>query len=137
MTEAVNQSRQWATQPELWEKLKPLAREKRQQPTPAEVVLWQCLRNRQLNGLKFRRQHPIERFIVDFFCSDLRLVIEVDGGVHQYSVDEDAIRQAFLESQRLQVLRFTNDDVLNSIVTVLARIAAVCPLSEIGEGDRG
>ncbi len=67
------------TAPELWEKLKPLARQMRHVPTPAEDRLWQHIRNRQLKGMKFRRQWAIERFIVDFFCYEANLIIEVDG----------------------------------------------------------
>ncbi len=84
---------QWHTHPDLWEKLKPLARQMRTQPTPAEDILWQHLRNRQLLGYKFRRQHSIERFIVDFFCNQAGLVIEVDGPIQQYQKQEE---QAFL-----------------------------------------
>ncbi len=111
----------WRTPPHLWEKLKPLARQMRKNPTAAEEKLWQGLRKKQL-GKKFRRQHAIERFIVDFYCGDAGLVIEVDGPIHQYTVEEDAIRQQFLESQGLRVLRFTNDQVLNDLENVLTTI---------------
>ena len=96
----------WHTTPDLWERLKPLAREKRHTPTEAEDRLWQMLRRHQLAGLKFRRQHPIERFIVDFHCTEARLVIEVDGPIHHYSREEDAIRQELLEALGLRVVRF-------------------------------
>ncbi|HEB64244.1 MAG TPA: DUF559 domain-containing protein, partial [Chloroflexi bacterium] len=89
--------------------------------TPAENALWQRLRRRQL-GVKFRRQHAIDRFIVDFYSAEARLVVEVDGPVHQYRREEDAIRQEFLESQGLRVLRFTNEEVLTQIEAVLERI---------------
>ncbi len=111
----------WRTPPHLWEKLKPLARQMRKDPTPAEETLWQGLRKKQL-GVKFRRQHAIERFIVDFYCREAGLVIEVDGPIHQYTVEEDAIRQQFLESQGLRVLRFANDQVFNDLENVLATI---------------
>ncbi|MCS6918857.1 MAG: rRNA maturation RNAse YbeY, partial [Fimbriimonadales bacterium] len=75
----------WYTESELWELLKPLARQKRREPTPAEKRLWKYLRNRQLLGFKFRRQHTIERFIVDFYCPEAKLVIEVDGEIHDYT----------------------------------------------------
>ncbi len=113
----------WQTSPELWEKLKPIARQMRREPTPAEQKLWQKLRHKQLLGFKFRRQHVIDRFIVDFYCGEGRLVVEVDGGVHQYTEEEDAIRQEFLESLGLRVVRFRNEDVLNSIDGVLEEIA--------------
>jgi very-short-patch-repair endonuclease len=119
--------RGWSTSDTLWEKLKPLAREKRHDSTPAEGILWKYLRGRSLEGKKFRRQHTIERFIVDFFCAEQKLVIEVDGDIHQYTVVEDALRQEFLEQQGLRVIRFTNDEVLYSIETVLTKIREVLP----------
>jgi very-short-patch-repair endonuclease len=80
--------RAWHTSPELWEKLKPLARQMRCKPTPAEKQLWQKLKNKQLLGLKFRRQHSIDRFIVDFYCNEVRLVVEVDGSIHDYTQEK-------------------------------------------------
>ncbi len=112
----------WRTPPHLWEKLKPLARQMRKNPTPPEETLWQGLRKKQL-GVKFRRQHAIERFIVDFYCAEAGLVVEVDGPIHQYTLEEDTIRQQFLESQSLRVLRFTNDQILNDLEKVLAIIS--------------
>src|SRR5258707_7207838 len=86
----------WNSKPELWEKLKPLTREKRSEQTPAEFKLWHCLRGGKLQGAKFRRQHSIERFIVDFYCAEAQIVIEVEGDIHQYTIAEDAIRQECL-----------------------------------------
>ncbi|MDP2937037.1 MAG: endonuclease domain-containing protein [Dehalococcoidia bacterium] len=99
-----------------------MARQMRQEPTEAEDLLWQSLRNRQLLGFRFRRQHSIERFIVDLYCAQAGLVVEVDGHIHQYQGEEDATRQAYLESQGLCVLRFTNEAVLNNIGDVLNQI---------------
>jgi very-short-patch-repair endonuclease len=110
------------TSPELWEKLKPIARQMRHIPTPAEEQLWQKLRNRGVHGAKFRRQHVIDRFIVDFYCHEARLIIEVDGSIHDYTQDEDAIRQEFLESLGLRVIRFSNGDVMRQMEGVLERI---------------
>ncbi|MBX3084859.1 MAG: endonuclease domain-containing protein [Anaerolineae bacterium] len=106
-------------QPALWEKLKPIAREMRINPTPAELRLWSRLRDRQCAGLRFRRQHVIDRFIVDFYCGEHNLVIEVDGEIHQYTKEEDAIRQEFLGSLNLKVIRFSNEQVMKSIDDVL------------------
>jgi len=129
----------------LWEKLKPLVREKRREPTIAENHLWQCLRNRQLNGLKFRRQVVIDRFIVDFYCPELQLVIEVDGSIHDYTQEEDAIRQQVIESYSTVFLRFTNDEVLNHTSSSLDEIkhiaaslqTASSPSLQSGEGAGG
>jgi very-short-patch-repair endonuclease len=79
------------TSTELWEALKPLARQMRHNPTEAENVLWQRLRDKGI-GVKFRRQHAIDRFIVDFYCAKSQLLIEVDGEIHDYTQEEDAIR---------------------------------------------
>ncbi len=115
----------WKTRTDTWEKLKPLARQMRCEPTLAEDSLWQKLRNKQLLGFKFRRQHSIDRFIVDFYCADVRLVIEVDGGIHEYTQEEDAIRQEFLESRGYRMLRFVNEEVLQDMERVLAEIVTV------------
>lgn len=113
----------WQTSPELWDKLKPLARQMRHEPTPAEKQLWQKLRNKQILGFKFRRQHSIDRFIVDFYCGEVGLVVEVDGAIHDYTQEEDKLRQDFLESLGLRVLRFTNTEILTSMDGVLQVIA--------------
>ena len=110
---------------ELWEKLKPLARQMRCEPTQAEELLWQRLRNRQLANAKFRRQHVIERFIVDFYAAEAHLVVEIDGPIHEYTQEEDALRQEYLESLNLLVIRFTNDQVLYDIEAVLKSIAII------------
>lgn len=109
----------------LWEKLKPLAREMRRHPTAAERALWEVLRDRRLLGMKFRRQHAIGRFIVDFYCADAQLVIEVDGMIHQQTQEADAERTAYLEARGLRVIRFRNTDVLHDITTVVATLERV------------
>jgi very-short-patch-repair endonuclease len=97
----------------------------RRNPTLAERELWERLRKKQLLGFKFRRQHSIERFIVDFYCRQARLVVEVDGPIHDYTAEEDAIRQEFIEFQGLRVLRFTNEQVLGETEGVLEEITRV------------
>jgi very-short-patch-repair endonuclease len=126
-----DEKRPATTTPELWQKLKPLAREMRHSPTLAENKLWERLRNRRLNGLKFRRQHAIDRFIVDFYCAEARLVIEVDGEIHQYTQAEDALRTEFLESLGLRVIRFENGDVLTQIDGVVEAIGEVVEASSL------
>ena len=110
------------TPPELWMKLKPLAREMRHEPTPAENKLWQRLRGRRVQQAKFRRQYAIARFIADFCCLEVRLIVEVDGVIHDYTPEEDAVRQEFLEHQEFHVIRFTNGEVILSLDAVIERI---------------
>jgi len=75
--------------------------------------------------VRFRRQHTIGRFIVDFYAHEVRLVVEVDGPIHAYTPEEDALRQAFLCSLGLRVVRFTNEQVLDSLNTVLEEISRI------------
>ena len=99
------------------------ARELRKTPTTAESTLWRALRNRNLKH-KFRRQYPIDCFIVDFYCPKVKLCIEIDGGIH-YEADQasyDAARTTFLEQRGLKVIRFTNDDVRFNINAVIDEI---------------
>lgn len=92
------------------------ARENRKNPTKAESKIWhEVLRMRQFANFKFLRQKPIDQYIVDFYCSELRLVIEVDGDSHAEAVEYDAERTQVLESLGLRVVRFTNTDVLGNI----------------------
>ena len=93
----------------------------RRDPTPAEQVLWNALRERQLGGLKFRRQYAVGAFVLDFCCPERKLVIEVDGSVHAERRDHDEARTECLESYGYQVLRFENEEVLSSLHAVLAR----------------
>jgi very-short-patch-repair endonuclease len=103
----------------IWEAIKTLAREKRHAPTPAEDHLWQRLRRHQVAGVQFRRQHSVDRFIVDFYCPAANLIVEVDGDIHQFTQEEDALRQEFLESMGLRILRFSNEQVLNHTMQVI------------------
>ncbi len=89
------------------------ARSMRKNPTEAEKKLWMVLRGKNLEVYKFRRQHPIGPYIVDFCCLKKKLVIEVDGGQHLDQQDADDQRTHFLESMEFYVLRFWNDEVLN------------------------
>lgn len=100
------------------------ARQQRQQPTLAEDKLWEALRGRRLAGLKFRRQHPYEQFVLDFFCVEHQLVVEVDGGVHNDPLQaaRDAERTEFLQARGIRVMRFKNDQVENEIETILKQI---------------
>jgi very-short-patch-repair endonuclease len=95
------------------------ARRLRSAQTDAERILWFQLRDRRLRGFKFRRQAPIDRYIVDFCCVDERLIIELDGGQHAVRTDEDRERTQVLESLGYLVLRFWNNDVMHNISGVL------------------
>lgn len=106
-----------------------LARDQRRNATAAEKALWERLRGRRLQGLKFLRQHPIGPFIADFCCRDRRLIVEVDGGIHstEQQSARDAERDAYLRGQNYIVLRFSNEEVLTDLHSVILQIArAAC-----------
>ena len=100
----------------------------RQRETKEEKILWKKLRNRNFKNLKFRRQHPIENYIVDFYCHELKLVIEVDGGIHNTLETEiyDKERGDILEELGLTVIRFKNEDVNNNLLEVLRKLDVKC-----------
>ena len=98
------------------------ARRLRQDQTPAELILWRCLRNRQMDDLKFRRQFPVGKFIVDFCCIEKMLVIEIDGGSHVGKEEYDQKRTMFLEEQGFYVIRFTNRMVYDQLDAVIEEI---------------
>ncbi|WP_438962664.1 DUF559 domain-containing protein, partial [Nonlabens sp.] len=111
------------TTPELQKKHTILARQNRKESTPAEDKLWQELRGRKLSNHKFRRQHPIDRFIVDFVCLDKKLVVEVDGEIHNEQQVEDQERTSILELENgFKVIRFSNEEVLQNLSKVLDKI---------------
>ncbi len=99
-----------------------IANKLRETQTDAEHLLWQKLRNRRLGGYKFRRQVPIDRYIVDFICLEKRLVIEVDGSQHFEREFYDANRTAFLQNSGYTVVRYWNNDVLRDSAAVLEDI---------------
>jgi len=105
-------------------KFKVRARSLRQTASGAEDLLWRELRNRQLSHWKFRRQHPIDRFIVDFVTISGKLIVEVDGATHSTlsEIRRDAERTAILESLGFHVVRVTNDDVYRNLDGVLETI---------------
>ncbi len=127
----------------------------RAEHTPAERMMWQILRDRRLQGIKFRRQSPIGIFIADFHCRELNLVIEIDGQIHidPRQSDHDENRDFYLRSLGCTILRFPNreifenrEDVLSKILETAANLREArnrqptlhaSPLSGHGEGDRG
>jgi very-short-patch-repair endonuclease len=86
-----------------------LARRLRLTPTDAEIRLWSRLRRKQLEGFRFRRQHPLGPYVVDFFCAARKLIVEVDGGQH---AEDSAVRANWLEARGYRLIRFWNNDVL-------------------------
>ena len=110
----------WTAKPGIFEN----AKELRKSMTEAEEILWKHLRNNKLNGLKFRRQHPLDIFIADFYCHQRKLIIELDGGIHdtleQKEYDEG--RTFELEEKGFTILRFRNEEVINDIENVLYKI---------------
>ena len=94
----------------------------RKNQTDAESLLWRRLRNRQLGGYKFRRQHSFPPYVVDLVCVENRMIIELDGGQHTSTAEADALRTKFLEQKGFSVVRFWNNEVLSNTEAVLERI---------------
>jgi very-short-patch-repair endonuclease len=100
------------------------ARALRKHPTRAEDILWTQLRGPRLEGAKFRRQVPIDRYVVDFYCHAAKLVVELDGKQHEWFADYDSGRTEILERLGVRVIRFTNNEVCDDLDAVLARVRA-------------
>lgn len=105
-------------------KLYQYGRELRVTSTKAEKVLWEYLRNRNLGGLKFRRQHPIDKFIADFYCHEKKIVVELDGAIHddKMNAQYDEARTYELNGSGIKVIRFRNSEVENNMSLVLEEI---------------
>jgi very-short-patch-repair endonuclease len=99
-----------------------IARRLRRDSTDAERALWRRLRGRRLEGYKFRRQVPFDPYIADFVCDDAKLVIEVDGGQHDWDREKDEIRTRYIEAFGFRVIRYWNNDVLSNMDGVLQQI---------------
>jgi len=98
-----------------------IAKVLRKKQVKPEAILWEKIRNNKILGYKFRRQHPIGRYIADFYCDKLKLVIELDGGIHKKGEVKkyDKIRQQEIESREVYVLRFNNEDIYNDLENVI------------------
>jgi len=105
--------------------IKDKAKKLRKKMTEAEKILWSKIRNRKVNGMYFRRQHPYGIYILDFFCFEANLVIEVDGLIHLSKHEYDLERTEYLESSGLTIIRFRNADIENRIGKVLEKIQGV------------
>ncbi|MCB9332288.1 MAG: DUF559 domain-containing protein [Lewinellaceae bacterium] len=110
------------TSEDRWRYLKAFVKGLRKSQTKAEEILWQQLRNKQLDGIKFRRQHAIENFIADFVSLEFRLVIEIDGSIHNFQPEWDELRTEYLEILGFKVIRFSNAEVLNQLPETLNSI---------------
>ncbi len=100
-------------------KLKDIAKRLRKESTLSEIKLWRYLKGKQMKGYDFHRQKPIDEFIVDFYCSEMQLAIEIDGVTHDYKLEKDKIRQQRLESLGVNFLRFLDSDVRDNLEGVL------------------
>lgn len=101
-----------------------LAKQLRERMTEAEILMWDKLKNKQFKGYKFRRQHPIHHFIVDFYCHTLQLIIEIDGKYHdsEEQKKEDLNRTELLQFQGLRAIRFSNEAVIHNMDLVLKKL---------------
>ncbi|MBD2188539.1 DUF559 domain-containing protein [Pseudanabaena sp. FACHB-723] len=113
-------------------------RELRKNQTSAERVFWEIVRTKRFLGLKFRRQHQLGNYIVDFYCHDRKIVIELDGEIHNQPEQQqrDRQRSEYLKSLGLTVLRFTNQEIFQNLETVLQNLLISCPPLPLGEGLR-
>lgn len=105
--------------------LREQARRFRNERTAAEERLWHRSRNRQLGGFKFRRQHPIDRFIVDFCCIERRMIVEVDGPIHDKQMERDEARTTVLQGLGYRVERYTNDQIQTQLEAVLRDLYSI------------
>ncbi len=103
----------------LPEDIRAYARDLRSRMTDAEALLWMLLRNRRIAGAKFRRQHPEGRFILDFYCEEKMLGIELDGGQHGEAVEYDQQRDSWLQTKGIRMLRFWNNQMLTETEAVM------------------
>jgi very-short-patch-repair endonuclease len=99
-----------------------VARVMRREMTPAETMLWQALKGRRLSSLRFRAQHTVGQFVLDFYCPICKLAVEIDGVVHQGRETQDLARTQHLEAHGYHVIRFYNNEVLSDLPSVLEAI---------------
>ena len=102
------------------------AKELRQRQTPSEKYLWNNVRDNRLDGFHFRRQHVVDGFILDFYCHRIRLVVEIDGPIHQLQQDYDSERENILRQHDLHLIRFTDEEVMQDLESVLHKLRITC-----------
>jgi very-short-patch-repair endonuclease len=113
-------------QPSDREVLRQRSKKLRDNPTPAEALLWSALRNRQLDGHRFRRKYRMLPFLFDFYCIPLKLAIELDGSSPSLSKEQDEFRVSYLEKIGIRILQFTDKQVLQDLDGVVGKIIASC-----------
>ena len=120
MPESYNDNLHKYSSPKIYE----FAKDLRQTSTVAEQLLWEHIRNKKLSGLKFRRQHPLDNYIADFYCHEKKLAIELDGGIHNNKEAKamDDNRTFMLTELNITVLRFKNEEVINNVEHVIKSI---------------
>jgi very-short-patch-repair endonuclease len=118
---------------EVW--LREAARALRRRATPSEQRLWAVLRGRRFASRRFRRQHAIGPYIVDFLCAEARLVVEIDGLIHESQQEYDAERDDFLREQGYRVLRIPIDQIRHDLPTALAQIGRACETPSLRSND--
>jgi len=121
MNEELNKSMYYGAVPATFQK----ARQLRNKMTSAEKLLWDKLKGKQIAGVKFRRQHPINKYIVDFYCHAAKMVIELDGKIHLKSKEHDKERTEKLKELNIKIIRFSNNEVEKNIEEVLKQITTV------------
>lgn len=99
-----------------------LAQQMRRNMTRCEKILWDRIKEKKLDGYKFRRQHPVHRYILDFYCHEKRFAIEVDGDIHKERKDYDEYRDLFLQSAGIRTVRVTNKEILDDIDMAIEKI---------------
>jgi very-short-patch-repair endonuclease len=112
-----------------------LAKKMRREMTYAEKCFWNGVRSRKMHGLKFRRQQVIEGIIADFYCNELRLIVEIDGGIHETQKDYDKLRDWIISRNDITVLRFSNEEVVKQFDIVAKRIGELRPPSPDLSGE--
>ena len=118
MTEELNKSIYYGAVPATFQK----ARLLRKKMTPEELILWEKLKGKQICNTLFRRQHPINRFIADFYCHAVKLVIELDGEIHLQQKEYDKERTSILKEFGIDIVRFPNSEILQNIDNVIVQI---------------
>ena len=121
MNEELNKSMYYGAVPATFQK----ARQLRNKMTSAEKLLWDKLKGKQIAGVRFRRQHPINKYIVDFYCHAAKMVIELDGKIHLKSKEHDKERTEKLKELNIKIIRFSNNEVEKNIEEVLKQITTV------------